>query len=325
MDRALTQNPQAPTEKARWHSWIKQYPAAPIIVVLLVAFSTLSPYFLTAGNIESVLIANSVIMLGAIGMTMVFLTGGIDLSISTVISASAVIAGIVMAQTDSISLGIATALVTGLAFGALNGFLIGYCKLNPFITTMGTQLVARGIAFLLSQGIAVKGTPLGLMDFSFVVVLGLPAVSIITLVITALFIVLLGYTSWGREVLLLGSNRSAARYSGINTARTELSVYLLAGGLAGVAGLISIINLGNAIPGVGDTLLLIIIGGVVLGGTSMTGGEGSVLRTVLGVAILAILTSGLNLLGIPFYDQLIIQGVLIFVGNGLAQHLSRRR
>lgn len=306
-------------------SFFKQYPAVPIIIVLLVGFSSLSPFFLTSGNVESIMISNSVIMIAAIGMTLVFLTGGIDLSIATVISASAVIAGTVMAETQSVTLGVISALGVGLAFGVLNGFLIGYCKLNPFITTMGTQLIARGIAFLISKGIAVKGTPFSILDFSFLTFLGLPAVAWIALALTAVSIGILAFSTWGRQVYLLGSNRSAARYTGINAERTEASVYVVAGLLAGVAGMISVVNLGNAIPGVGDTILLIIIGGVVLGGTSMFGGEGSIFRTVLGVAILAILTSGLNLIGIPFYDQLIIQGILIFVGNGLAMKLSRER
>lgn len=125
--------------------------------------------------------------------------------------------------------------------------------------------------------------------------------------------------------MLIGSNRMAARYSGINVRLTEVSVYAVSGLLGGLAGFISIANLGNAIPGVGDTLLLIIIGAVVLGGTTMEGGDGSIARTVLGVALLAVLISGLNLIGIPFYDQLIIQGLLIFFGTWLSMKLSARR
>lgn len=304
-------------------SVVKSYPAIPIIVMLVVAFSTLSPYFFTGGNMESIMTANSVVLIAAVGMTLVFLTGGIDLSISTVISASAVIAGVVMAATGSVFLGTIAAILVGLGFGALNGVLIGYFGLTPFITTMATQLIARGIAFVVSQGIAVKGTPYALLDFGFLTFMGVPAVTIISFVVLIIFGILLAKTTWGRQVVLFGSNRNAARYAGIKTKRIEASVYILSGLLAGIAGMVSIANLGNAIPGVGDTLLLIIIGGVVLGGTSLSGGEGSIARTLLGVGLLAVLTNGLNLLGMPFYDQLIIQGILIFVGNGLAVRLSR--
>lgn len=303
---------------------LKSYPALQIIAVLAVGFSLLSPHFLSSGNVTSMLGANAVVLIAAVGMTVVFLAGGIDLSISTVISASAVISGLVMAQTGSVVAGVFAAIIVGLIIGAVNGILIGYFRLTPFITTMATQLIARGIAFVLSQGIAVKGTPFWMLDFGFMAWLGVPAVTWVSLATVLLAAISLTQTTWGRQIMLVGSNPNAARYSGVNVRFISFTAYLFAGALGGLAGFISIANLGNAIPGVGDTLLLIIIGAVVLGGTSMNGGEGSVERTVLGVMILAILTNGLNLLGIPFYDQLIIQGVLIFLGTWIGLRLAAR-
>ncbi len=305
--------------------FLKSYPALAIIAVLLTGFSLLSPFFLTIGNVEAMLGANAVVLIAAVGMTVVFLAGGIDLSISTVISVSAVASGLVMAATDNVALGAATAVIVGFGFGALNGLLIGYFRMTPFITTMATGLIARGLAFVFSSGIAVRGTPYWMLDFGFMVWFGIPAVMVIALLIVILSGTAMARTTWGRHVMLVGSNEAAARFSGINVPFTTFSVYLFAGTLGGVAGFISIANLGNAIPGVGDTLLLIIIGAVVLGGTGMTGGEGSVERTILGVAILAMLTNGLNLIGIPFYDQLIIQGILIFLGTWMAMKLGTRR
>ncbi|MGB5557068.1 MAG: ABC transporter permease [Paracoccaceae bacterium] len=306
-------------------TFLKTYPALAIIAVLAVGFSLLSPYFASPGNIEAMLGANAVVLIAAVGMTVVFLAGGIDLSISTVISASAVISGVAMAATGSVAIGAATAVAVGLGFGALNGVLIGYFGLTPFITTMATQLIARGVAFVMSAGIAVKGTPFWMLDFGFMVWLGIPAVTVIGLAIVISAALAMAQTTWGRHVMLVGSNPEAARFSGVNVQRVTFSVYLFSGALGGGAGFISIANLGNAIPGVGDTLLLIIIGAVVLGGTGMAGGEGSVARTVLGVGILAILTNGLNLIGIPFYDQLVIQGVLIFIGTWMASRFGIRR
>ena len=194
----------------------------------------------------------------------------------------------------------------------------------PFITTMGTQLVARGIAFVVSQGIAVKGTPKPLVEFGFQSLVGLPVIFLISIVLLLLSAVLITKTTWGRYVILAGANKKTGQYTGINVRFVEMSVYVFAGLFAGIAGFISIINLGNGIPGVGDTLLMIILGGVVLGGTSMNGGEGSIIRTLIGITLLAILTNGLNIIGIPFYDQLIVQGILIFVGNGLAIYMSQK-
>lgn len=306
-------------------TFLKTYPALVVIAVLAVGFSLLSPYFASGGNIEALLGANAVVLIAAVGMTVVFLAGGIDLSISTVISVSAVSAGLVMASTGSVALGVLTALAVGAVFGTLNGLLIGYFKLTPFITTMATQLIARGLAFVLSAGIAVKGTPVSVLEFGFAQWAGIPAVTMISLVVVALAALAMAQTTWGRHVMLVGSNPEAARFSGVEARKVVFSVYLFSGVLGGAAGFISIANLGNAIPGVGDTLLLIIIGAVVLGGTGMAGGEGSVPRTLLGVGILAILTNGLNLIGIPFYDQLIIQGVLIFVGTWMATRFGTRR
>ena len=305
-------------------SLAKNHPTLPIIAALLVVFSIASPFFMSVGNMQAMLSSNMVTMIGAIGETFVLLTGGIDLSISTIISCSAVLSGIVMAQTGNIFLGVLVAIAIGLAFGLLNGYLIGYGGMTPFITTMGTQLIARGIAFVFSQGIAVKGTPKALMLFGFQTTLGIPNICWVAIVLLIISAVLVTGTDWGRQVLLLGANRSSAKYTGIDTRKIEMSVYALSGVTGGIAGFISICNLGNAIPGVGDKLLLIIIGGVVLGGTNMNGGEGSIIRTVIGVMLLAILTNGLNLIGIPFYDQLIIEGILIFIGNSLATGISAK-
>lgn len=296
-----------------------------MLVALTVLFSSLSPYFFDVINLESIAANNAVILIAAVGMTLVFLTGGIDLSIATVISVSAVAAGVIMNNTESVFLGISTAVLVGSVFGLINGFLIGFLGLSPFITTMGTQLIARGIAFSVSEGIAVQGTPMSVMDFGFDVFMGVPKITLVSLVVLMVVGFLVSMTTWGRQIMLLGSNPQAARYCGLKTRWLELSVYLASGVLGGIAGFISIANLGNALPGVGDTLLLIIIGAVVLGGTSMNGGEGSLTKTLMGVAVLAVLTNGLNLMGIPFYDQLIIQGALIFIGYSIAMRLNQTR
>ncbi len=326
-----------------------RYPALYLILVLALVFTTLSPYFMTTGNMQTLMTGNTVVLIAAIGETLVLLTGGIDLSVSTVISASAVLAGTTMSSTTSmligtasstfvtaageatsatyalsITVGVLTAILVGLVFGFINGMLIGKFKMSPFITTMGTQLVARGIAFVVSKGIAVKGTPPVLIRFGFDTFLGLPYIFLIGLALLLITAVIVLKSTWGRNLILLGANRKSAEYNGINVDMTEMSAYLFSGLFAGIAGFISIANIGNGIPGVGDTLLLIIIGGVVLGGTSMSGGEGSVFRTLIGITLLAVLTNGLNNLRVQYYDLLIIQGVLIFIGNAIATKMSQK-
>ncbi|MFI3174819.1 MAG: ABC transporter permease [Bacillota bacterium] len=310
--------------KQKFINFSRRYPAVFITLAVFLSFSVISPYFLNMNNMGTIMSGNAVVMIAAIGETMVLLTGGIDLSVATIISASAVISGQAMSMTGSIAVGVLVAILVGIAFGLLNGFMIGYCKMSPFITTMGTQLVARGIAFIVSQGIAVKGTPIELVYFGFSKVAGIPSIFLISVVLLILSGIAVGKTTWGRQVILFGANAKTAQYTGVDVRKIEASTYVFSGLFAGIAGFISIANLGNGIPGVGDTLLLIILGGVVLGGTSMSGGEGSITRTVIGIALLAILTNGLSSIGVPFYDQLMVQGVLIFIGNGLAIKMSKK-
>lgn len=301
-----------------------EYPTFPIILVMVIAFSIWSPYFLTTSNFQTIMAGNAIILIAAIGETIVLLTGGIDLSIPSVISCSAVISGIYMANTGNIFVGLLIALCVGLGFGVVNGVMIGYLGMTPFITTMGTQLVAKGIALVLTTGIAVKGTPAAMVLFGFKNYFGIPAIFLIGLVLLIVIHAIMKKTSWGRETILVGANKVSARYCGINVPKREMQAYLLSGIIAGLAGFISIASLGNALPSVGDKILLVVIGGVVLGGTNMNGGEGSIARTLIGIGLLSILTSGLNVVGMPFYDQLIIQGILIFVGNGLAINITSK-
>lgn len=311
--------------KSSGTDFLRSYPTIPIIIIMIIGFSLTTKNFLSPNTIRTMMAVNTVSLIAAIGQTFVLLTGGIDLSVSTVISVSAVICATVIEMTGgNILLGVIAAIVVGLLFGLTNGILIGYGRMTPFITTMGTNLVARGIAFMMSsEGRGVKA-PKELILFGFKKFMGIPLITLVGLALVVVFTILLKQTFWGRKVVLTGSNRTAAKYSGINTEKTEMSVYLLSGILAGIAGFISIINLGAGIPGVGDKLLLIIIAAVVLGGTSMTGGEGSVLRTLIGLVLLAILTQGLDRLHVEFYDQFIILGLLIFLGNSLTIRITSK-
>lgn len=294
----------------------------PILVPLWILFAVLAPTFPTWMNARTLMAASAVVLVAAVGETLVLLTGGIDVSVATVISCSGVLASTVMAGTGDPLFGLATALLVGAVFGLVNGLAVGGLGLTPFVLTLGTYLMARGIAFTVSGGIAVRGTPPAVRDLGTASVLGIPAIAFIAIAVLVVIGVLVSNTNWGRALYLVGSNEPAARFVGIRTGLVKGSAYFVAGTLAGLAGFLAVANLGVAIPGVGDTLLLTVIGGVILGGTSLFGGEGSVWRTALGVLLLASLTNGLNLLGFAFYDQLIAQGIVILAGTGLAVRLS---
>lgn len=288
----------------------------PILIPLWILFAFLAPSFATLRNARTTLAATAVVAVAAIGETLVLINGGIDLSVSTVIACSAVLATKFMATEGSPLVGLLIALGIGLIFGIINGFSVAKLGLTPFVLTLGTNLIARGIAFSVSKGYAIRA-PLALRQFGRMNWLGLPVIVVIALVMLVIFGLLLSKTTWGRYIYFLGANKKAARYVGINCGLIGASAYIVTGLLCGLAGYLSVANLGAAIPGVGDTILLTIIGGVILGGTSLFGGVGSVWRTALGVLLLATLTNGLNLLGFGFYDQLIAQGIVIIIGTGL--------
>ena len=295
----------------------------PILVPLWIAFALLAPAFATPRNIRALLAVSAVVLAAATGETLVLLTGGIDLSVATVVSCSAVVAAHFTGRGGDPIVAVLIALLVGLAFGVANGFAVGWLNLTPFVLTLGTALVARGIAFTVSQGIAVPA-PSALGEFGRSNVFGvIPAIALIALAVLAIAGFLVSNTTWGRYVYLLGSNEEAARYVGIRRPLVKASAYVITGLLGGLAGILSVCNLAVGLPGVGDTILLTIIGGVIVGGTSLFGGEGSMWRTVLGVLLLTSLTNGLNLLGFPFYDQLVVQGIVILIGTGLIVRLGR--
>jgi len=294
----------------------------PVALVIWLILALLNSTFATWPNIQTILAASAVVLTAAIGETLVLLTGDIDVSVATVATCSGVVAAAVMGREGDPAVGLLVALLVGAGFGLINGIACGVFGLTAFIFTLGTMLVARGIAFSISEGIAMR-IPRAIRDFGRLDVIGIPAIAVVALVAVAVFAFILSQTTWGRQVYLLGSNAAAAHYVGIRRRLVRLSVFLVSGALGGLAGYLALANLGVAIPGLGDTILLTIIGGVIVGGTSLFGGEGSLWRTVVGVLLLAGLTNGLNLIGIPFYDQLIVQGVVILIGTALVARLAR--
>ena len=247
----------------------------PILIPLWIVFALSTPAFGTMRNVQTLLASTAVVAVVAIGETLILLTAGIDISVASVVACSAIVSAYVMDLTGGdVVLGIAVALGIGLIFGIFNGFFVAKVGLTPFVLTLGTHLVARGIAFTISKGYAIRA-PEAVRKFGRADWLGLPSIAVIAIVLIVIFAFILAKTTWGRHVTLVGANANAAQYVGIRKTRVIASVYIIAGFLSGVAGFLSIANLGAAIPGVGDTILLTIIGSVILGGTSMFGGIGS--------------------------------------------------
>ena len=303
----------------------RNLPMLPVILVAVVVLSFTVDGFMSVGNMQNIMRQLSVILIAVAGETLVLLIGGIDLSIGAAIGLASVCGAYAMHFTDSTLLGMLACLAVGAGIGALNGFGISRGGLQPFIVTFGMMLTARAVGFLLTGGLSIGRLPKFVLQAGRLNVAGLPLVFVIGLAVAVLVGLVLSRTVFGERIYLTGSNPRAAAFSGINVERLKFQVYLISGALAGAAAFVFMMRLGAATPTAGDQLLLQIIGAVVLGGTSLTGGEGGIIRSISGALLVAILIKSLEILGAQFWDQMIVIGALTALGSALGAWLSRRR
>ena len=303
----------------------RNLPMLPVIVIAVLVLSFAIDGFMSVGNLQNIMRQLSVILIAVTSETLVLLIGGIDLSIGAAIGLASVCGAFAMHYSDSPMVGLLACLATGAAIGALNGFGISRGGLQPFIATFGMMLTVRAIGFLLTGGLSIGKLPKFVLQAGRLNVEGLPLVFILGLSVAVLMGLVLSRTVFGEKIYLTGSNPRAAAFSGINVERLKFQVYLIAGTLAGVAAFVFMMRLGAATPTAGDQLLLPTIGAVVLGGTSLTGGEGGIIRSISGALLVAILIKSLEIMGAQFWDQMIVIGALTALGSALGAWLSRRR
>lgn len=291
----------------------------PVIVLLLliIAMSFLSDRFLTWSNIITVLRQTSINAVIATGMTFAILIGGIDLSVGSVLALSGAIAASLVASGMNIVLVIILTLLIGLAIGLVNGLLISKGRLQAFIATLGTMTLLRGLTLVYTQGrpISIFGSDASAM-FSKIgtgYFLGIPIPVYIMLVVFFIAWYTLNHLKIGRYTYALGSNEEATMYSGIKTDNIKLFVYAVSGLLAALAGIIVTARLGSAQPTAGSGYELDAIAAVVIGGTSMAGGIGTIFGTAIGAIIIGILDNALNMLQVSSYYQDVAKGVVILV------------
>jgi ribose transport system permease protein len=303
-----------------------------IFVILLTMGGFLSLYtdtFLTSTNIFNILRAFSWIAISAFGQCMVIITGGIDLSTGSVMSLSGLASAMLLAAGVNVPLAVVGGLLTGLVAGALNGLMITYGRLPPFIATLGSMFMARGLCYGLTKGWPVRGLPqafrnLGQYDIP-IAGLGVPFPLIFMLVFGVITSIFLTRTVWGYRIYALGGNETATALSGINTDRVKIMVYSLCGLLTAIGGVLMTARLGVAAPTAADGYELDVIAAVVVGGTSLAGGEGTILGVLIGAAIMQVLRNGLVLVGIEAYWLQVVQGLVIVVAIMLDQLHKRRR
>ncbi len=281
------------------------------LIALFVILSIVSPNFLTATNLTSVARQTAVIDIVALGMTVIIISGGIDLSVGSILALGGLLGAMSM-QTHGIASGVVVGLAAGTACGLANGLMITSLRISPFIVTLGTMGIYRGLALIISKGLPVHEIP---DSFSYLAegsLLGIPFVLWILLLCAVAVHVILEHTRLGRYAFSIGSNPEAAIYAGVPVRFHTTAVYALAGLLTGLAGMIEASRLMTGQPTSGQGYELTAIAAVVIGGGSLRGGEGSVLGTLVGAFIMGLLANGSDLLGTnPYWQQVIIGAVII--------------
>ncbi|MCL5746644.1 MAG: ABC transporter permease [Acidobacteria bacterium] len=282
------------------------------LIVLFVALAIATPHFLTDTNLASVVRQTAVINLMSLGMTVIIIAGGIDLSVGAILAMGGLLGTMAMESGMPVPVGVAIGVVAGLFWGFTNGFLTVKLGIAPFIVTLGTLGIVRGLALIISNGLPVHRLP---RSFSFLGegnLLGVPFVLWLLVFCAVLTHVILENTRMGRYAFAIGSNVDAAIYAGVPVAFVTTGVYAFGGMLTGLAGMIEASRLMTGQPTAGNGYELQAIAAVVIGGGSLHGGEGSVIGTLVGAFIMGLLSNGSDLLGVsPYLQQAIIGAVII--------------
>jgi ribose transport system permease protein len=282
------------------------------LIALFVALSIASPNFLTAINLSSVIRQTAVINVMALGMTMIIVAGGIDLSVGSVLAFGGLIGTMALEKGMPIPLGVFIGILAGMFWGFVNGTLITRLRINPFIVTLGTLGIVRGITLIVSNGLPVHNIPPGFSYLGEGTMAGVPFVLWILLICAVAVHFVLEHTKLGRYAFAIGSNVDAAYYAGVPVAAVTVAVYAAGGMLTGLAGMIEASRLMTGQPTAGQGYELQAIAAVVIGGGSLRGGEGTVVGTLIGAFIMGLLSNGSDLLGIsPYLQQAIIGAVII--------------
>lgn len=304
------------------------------LIVLVVGFSLASPNFFQVANIMSILQAASVNGVLAIAVTLIIITGGIDLSIGTLMTFCAVMTGVVLTWAGMpLILGVVTAIGTGALCGLISGTLVAKAKIPPFIATLGMMLVLKGLSLIVTgtKPIYFNATP-GFTQIAQGSLIGrvlpgfpVPNGVLILFLVAAATAWILSRTVLGRYTFALGSNEEAVRLSGVNTDAWKMAIYALAGGIVGIAGLLIASRLNSAQPALGLGYELEAIAAVVIGGTSLSGGRGTVMGTLIGALIMAVLTNGLRVMSVAPEWQTVVTGAIIIVAVYADQLRHRRK
>ena len=290
-----------------------------IFVLLCVILSIAQPAFLEPNNLLSTARAFSAYAIAGLGVSMVIMTGGIDISVGAIYGLAATIAALAIKGGVPTELALLLGMLTGLCCGLFNGSLVVFCKLPPMIATLGTQQIFRGICYITTRGYPISGLGEKFLWLGQGYFLNVPIAIYAMIVIVVLFAVFRNKTVTGRRIFAMGGNAEATRISGINIRRLYLLCYMLSGLTAAFAGIMNASKLGVSQPTAGNGFEMDAIASVVIGGSSLSGGEGTVVGTIIGAAIIGVLRNALVLLKVDSYFQTLIIGTVIIVAVSIDQ------
>ena len=322
-EKLLTHNKQG---RMTSRQFISTFGSLIVLLLLLIIMSSIKPAFISAANFRNMLRIGSINGLLAIGMTFVVLTGGIDLSVGAIMGCAGMFSAYFAQNSMNYPwyVAVIVGMTIGLFIGLLNGICISYLKVPPFVGTLGTMSIAKGLTFLLTNA---KPIPSLSNDFKFIgggaILGGIPVPIVIMLVVLAICFVVLYKSRFGRYVFAVGGNQNAAHASGIDTRKVICVVYILSGLLAAMAGIITSARVTSGVTSTGDGYETNAIAMVVIGGTSLAGGRGRLWGTIVGILLLQFLTTGLDMLAVNAYYQLIIKGAVVIGAvmlDGLGQN-----
>ncbi len=298
-----------------------------ILLLIVVLFSLLSPkYFLRQDNLVQILLQSSITILTALGEFFPILIAGIDLSVGSILALSGIVTGKLMVMGfDPILAVLIGGLLVGLVLGAINGLLVNFTGLHPFIITLGTNAIFRGVTLILSGASSVFGFPSSFTDTLAGSIGIVPVPVVVALLVALLLWFVTAKTRLGRNIYAVGGNREAAFFSGIDVRLHTLVVFMISGVCAGLAGVLSTARLGAAEPSAGTGFETFAIASAIIGGTSFFGGKGRIPSVVVGGLIIGTINNGLNLLRVPTFYQLVVMGSLIIIAVSLDRMVAATR
>lgn len=295
-----------------------------IFIVFTIICNILGKNFLTINNVFNIITQASIISIIAIGASLVILTGGIDLSVGSIVGFIGIFGGLMIKGGVPLFITCLLCIFVGGLFGLLNGCLVSYGKVPAFIVTLGTMQIARGLALLINSGQPVSGFTGGLGNIMTTKILGIPISIFYVFFLYGVIVFVMSYTKFGRHVYSIGGNMNAARLSGIRVNRVEQVVYVLSGVFAAIGGILLLSRLTYADPNAGSGYEMSAIASTVIGGISLSGGKGRMGNTLIGAIILSTLTCGLQIMNVATYYQTIITGIVIIAAVFADKQKERR-